>query len=1123
MVLNLKTETVFTDDAPPAQPPLPPDQIAPHFPQLEILECLGRGGMGVVYKARQKTLNRLVALKLLAPERVNDARFAQRFTREAQALAALNHPNIVTIYDFGQAGGFYYLLMEFVDGLNLRQLLRTRKFTPEEALAIVPPLCDALQFAHDRSIVHRDIKPENLLLDKTGRVKVADFGIAKMLDANGGADLPGSPNAEAAPQHGPTAAFGTPSYSAPEQKTDPQRVDSRADIYSLGVVFYELLTGELPGKRIEAPSHKVQIDVRLDAVVLRALEQKPELRYQKVSEVKTLVETIAADAKSASNAPVQRPAFTGLSYRSKITLFGVPLWHVAVGIDPVTRKKRIAKGIIAIGDIAIGGVAFGGLAMGGFAFGGLAVGVFAFGGLALGLIAFGGLALAMLAALGGGAIAPIALGGGAVGYLAYGGGCYGVHVWDAMTKDPIAKHFFLPWAKSLMANAQWFNAVFIGLVLPIVISAPFWLRRRELSPASSGAATKGGDREEAQTEIVNQPIDSRALRTVAGLFLFAGIWSLLDMLFSNGFHNVSIEPSAFGLPIGLGLLNRREFCRQSALTGLLASFIWLLVGIGLMFGKAFGLFGQTNLVAKVLGQPVDNHFGAVLAFLFFAAQVILTPWMFLILSRGLVRADFATKARRPSPFAEWGLLLVVVLVMAGAVRLPAPNRLQTGICFADSRIANPPSAVAPTHNFGPMRERVVTNPPFIAHLPYAGSIELLAVRVATNEPWWRPDGSPSSIDTAISSENPYPSASDLMALVKIHYPSTPGQQIWPLPAGGMNAAVVDFDASAGPYFATKDGRRLFLEQPETNTFTMTGIMSFPLSGDDDTTLSVKLAVADWQTVATQKPGWLAYLFGGAARREWRFSETPEGNLKVTLTHATENAEMEYRLVAVDLGGKEYVPNKTQRTKKGDEITVTLESTFEPFDGVREQWQLPLNRVREVRLEARPYERVEFHHVSLQASHQTTVTVRDFGGEHESQDTVAPAPTAVPKMAAVAPSSDLAANANQAAVRAAEHWLALIDGGNYPQSWQAAGMFFQAAVSAPSWTADMESFRQPLGHLLSRKLKSTQPATSLPDSPDGEYVVMQFDTSFASKKSAIETVTFVLEKDGQWKSAGYFIK
>jgi len=297
MALNLKTDTVLTGDPWMAQPPLPPEQIAPHFAQLEIFECLGRGGMGVVYRARQKTLNRLVALKLLAPERVNDPRFAERFTREAQALAALNHPNIVTVYDFGRAGGFYFLLMEFVDGVNLRRLLRERKFTPEEALAIVPSLCDALQFAHDRGIVHRDIKPENLLLDKTGRVKIADFGIAKML----GADDAAPPAATARP-NATRNVLGTPGYCAPEQQASPHRVDSRADIYSLGVVFYEMLTGELPGKPIEPPSRKVHIDVRLDAVVLRALEKEPERRYQHASQVKTDVETIAGTLSGAPQA-----------------------------------------------------------------------------------------------------------------------------------------------------------------------------------------------------------------------------------------------------------------------------------------------------------------------------------------------------------------------------------------------------------------------------------------------------------------------------------------------------------------------------------------------------------------------------------------------------------------------------------------------------------------------------------------------------------------------------------------------------------------------------------------------------------------------------------------------------
>ncbi len=326
--LNLATETVPTGaDAPGAspQPPLTPAELAPHFPQLEILECLGRGGMGVVYKARQKTLNRVVALKLLAPERVTDAGFAERFTREAQALARLNHPNIVTIHDFGctRAGaqpetGFYFLLMEFVDGVNLRQAMKAGRFTPEQALAIVPPVCEALQYAHEQGIVHRDIKPENLLLDKAGRIKIADFGIAKMLET-GGAELPLGHSTEAAQQRGPASqeslAAGTPQYMAPEQRTAPQRTDHRADIYSLGVVLYELLTGELPGAKLQPPSRRVQIDVRLDEIVLRALETKPELRYATAAEFRTQVENIT---DSAAGSDAMRP--------------GEPTWFKPVGL-----------------------------------------------------------------------------------------------------------------------------------------------------------------------------------------------------------------------------------------------------------------------------------------------------------------------------------------------------------------------------------------------------------------------------------------------------------------------------------------------------------------------------------------------------------------------------------------------------------------------------------------------------------------------------------------------------------------------------------------------------------------------------------------------------------------------
>jgi len=291
--MHLGTDTLTDAEAAPSRPAAPtPEELAPHFAQLDILECLGRGGMGVVYKARQKSLNRVVALKLLAPERANDADFAKRFAQEAQALAALNHPHIVTVHDFGQAGGFYYLLMEFVDGVNLRQAMQAGRFTPEQALAIVPPICEALQYAHEHGIVHRDIKPENLLLDKEGGVKIADFGIAKMLGDESQTGI-----AESQPA-------GTPQYMAPEQK-EHQRTDHRADIYSLGVVLYEMLTGELPGEKLQPPSSRLrglQIDVRLDEIVLRALEKAPEMRFQTAAELRTRVETVASDSTASAKA-----------------------------------------------------------------------------------------------------------------------------------------------------------------------------------------------------------------------------------------------------------------------------------------------------------------------------------------------------------------------------------------------------------------------------------------------------------------------------------------------------------------------------------------------------------------------------------------------------------------------------------------------------------------------------------------------------------------------------------------------------------------------------------------------------------------------------------------------------
>ena len=282
-------------------------EIAKYFPQLEILELLPLGGMGAaVYKARQKQLNRVVALKILPTDASRDPSFAERFTREAQALARLNHPNIVSVYDFGlaesSAGGvsapLYYFIMEYVDGANLRQMERAGQLTPAEALAIVPKICDALQYAHDEGIVHRDIKPDNILVDKKGRVKLADFGLAKLLGKSQvDFNLTGSQQ-----------AMGTLHYMAPEQVEKPLTVDHRADIYSLGVVFYEMLTGELPMGRFALPSQTVHVDVRLDEVVLKTLEKQPDRRYQHVSEVKTAVENVVSQPATAPVKSKYRPA-----------------------------------------------------------------------------------------------------------------------------------------------------------------------------------------------------------------------------------------------------------------------------------------------------------------------------------------------------------------------------------------------------------------------------------------------------------------------------------------------------------------------------------------------------------------------------------------------------------------------------------------------------------------------------------------------------------------------------------------------------------------------------------------------------------------------------------------------
>jgi serine/threonine protein kinase len=306
-----------------------------------VIELIGHGGMGAVFKVRQPKLDRFAALKLLPQSLAADPAFASRFEREARLLARLNHPNIVAVYDHGQAGEFFYLLMEFVDGVNLRQAMRASRFTAEQALGIVPKICEALQYAHDEGVLHRDIKPENILLDAKGRVKLADFGIAKLVARASDleSDISNLESRATLTQVG--ASLGTPYYMAPEQLDTPSKVDHRADIYSLGVVFYELLTGELPVGAFAPPSTKSGADPRVDAIVAQSLQKERERRQHSAAEVKTQVEAVATSAGRESAAPAPNytapaaPAPTVAPAQSpsvKTHIQVVAILHVAMGV-----------------------------------------------------------------------------------------------------------------------------------------------------------------------------------------------------------------------------------------------------------------------------------------------------------------------------------------------------------------------------------------------------------------------------------------------------------------------------------------------------------------------------------------------------------------------------------------------------------------------------------------------------------------------------------------------------------------------------------------------------------------------------------------------------------------------